>query len=130
MRERVWLVVAIVLLVVVPLVPSAITHGSPAPLFGLPVDSIVVLALLVLLPWPAARVVVAAGYGVLVVLALVLAGIDSGYRTVLDIHFDPLDWQQLGDAFGVVRGSIGGAAASALLALLVLAAAGTIVVLS
>ena len=130
MRERVWLVVAVVLVVVVPLVPSAITHGSPAPLIGLPVESIVVLALLVLLPWPAARVVVAAGYGVLVVLALVLAGIDSGYRTVLDIHFDPLDWQQLGDAFGVVRGSIGGAAASALLALLVLVAAGTIVVLS
>ena len=126
----VWLVVAVLILVEVPLAPAAITHGSPAPLIGLPVESIIVLALLVLLPWRVARVVVAVGFGVLVVVALVLAAIDSGYRTVLDIHFDPLDWQQLGDAYGVVRGSIGGPAASALLALLVLVAVGLIVALS
>ena len=128
--KLVWLVVAVVVLVEVPLAPAAITHGSPAPLIGIPMESIVVLALLVLLPWRVARVAVAIGFGVLVVLALVLAGIDSGYRTVLDIHFDPLDWQQLGDAYGVVRGSIGGPAAGALLALLALVAVGTIVGLS
>lgn len=128
--ERVRLVVAALLLVAVPLAPAAIVRGAPAALIGIPVESILVLALLVLLPWRALRAVVAVVFGVVVVLGLVLAGIDTGYRTVLDIHFDPLDWQQLGDAYGVVRGSIGGAAASALLALLVLVAAGTIVALS
>jgi hypothetical protein len=129
-RGRVSLVVAIVLLVVVPLVPAALAAGSPAPLIGLPVESIVVLLLLCLVPWPPVRVAVAAGFGVVIVIALVLAGIDAAYESVLDIPFDPLDWQQLGDAFGVVRDSIGGAAASGSVVLLAVAAAGSIVALS
>lgn len=127
---RVRLVLAVLLLVEVPLVPGAIAQGSPAPLIGLPVESVVVLALLCLVPWRAARGVVAVGFGLVVVLALVLAGIDAGYRSVLDIAFDPLDWQQLGDAYGVLRGSIGGAAASGLVALLLVLVAGVVVALS
>lgn len=127
---RVRLVLAVLLLVEVPLVPGAIAQGSPAPLIGLPVESVVVLALLCLVPWRAARGVVAVGFGLVVVLALVLAGIDAGYRSVLDIAFDPLDWRQLGDAYGVLRGSIGGAAASGLVALLLVLAAGVVVALS
>ena len=99
-------------------------------LIGLPAESIVVLLLLCLLPWRAARVVVAVGFGVVIVIALVLAGIDAGYESVLDIPFDPLDWQQLGDAFGVVQDSIGAAAASGLVVLLAVAAAGLVVALS
>jgi hypothetical protein len=123
-------VVAILLLVVVPLVPGVIADGSPAPLIGLPVESIAVLLLLCLLPWPPARVVVAFGFGVIIVIGLVLAGIDAGYRSVLDIPFDPLDWHQLGDAFGVLQGSIGGTSASALVVLLAVVAVGLIVALS
>lgn len=44
--------------------------------------------------------------------------------------FDPLDWQQLGDAYGVLQGSIGGAAASRVVALLVVVVAGVVVALS
>lgn len=130
MRGRVSLAVAILLLVVVPLVPGALADGSPVPLIGLPAESIVVLALLCLLPWSPARVVVAVGFGVTIVIALVLAAIDAGYESVLDIPFDPLDWQQLGDAFGVVQSSIGGAAASGLVVLVAAAAAGLIVALA
>src|SRR4029453_8489059 len=129
-RGRISLVVAIILLAVVPLVPGALADGSPAALIGLPAESIVVLLLLWSLPRPPARVVVAAGFGVVIVIALVLAGIDAGYEAVLDISFDPLDWQQLGEAFGVVQGSIGTAAASGSVALLAVAAAGLIVALS
>lgn len=127
---RVVLAVATLLLVVVPLVPGALAVGSPAPLIGLPAESLVVLFLLCLLPWRPARVVVAAGFGVVIVIAFVLAGIDAGYQSVLDIPFDPLDWQQLGDAFGVVQGSIGAAAASWVVVLLAITAAGLIVALS
>ena len=130
MRARVSRVVAILLHVVLPLEPAALADGSPAALIGLPAESIVVLLLLCLLPRPPARVVVALGFGVVIVIALVLAGIDAGYESVLDIPFDPLDWQQLGDAFGVVQGSIGGAAATRLVALLAVAAAGLVVALS
>ncbi|GAA4382373.1 hypothetical protein GCM10023152_32540 [Agromyces bauzanensis] len=122
--------VAILLLVVVPLVPGALADGSPAPLAGLPVESILAVLLVGLLPWPPARGLVAAGFGATVVGALVLAAIDVGYRSVLDIPFDPLDWQQLGDAFGVLQGSIGGAAANGLVALLAAVAAGSIVALA
>jgi hypothetical protein len=123
-------VVAVLLLVVVPLVPGALADGSPAPLIRIPVESIIVLLLLALLPWRPARVVVAVGFGVVIVVALILAGIDAGYRSVLDIPFDPLDWQQLGDAFGVVRGAIGGAAASGSVVLVAVAASGLIIALS
>ncbi len=122
--------VAILLLVVVPLVPGALADGSPAPLAGLPVESILAVLLVCLLPWPRARGLVAVGFGATVVGALVLAAIDFGYRSVLDIPFDPLDWQQLGDAFGVLQGSIGGAAANGLVALVAAVAAGTTVALA
>lgn len=129
-RGRVALAVAILLLVVVPLVPAALADGTPALPLGLPAESIVAVLLVCLLPWPVARGVVAVGFGVTVVIALVLAAIDAGYRSVLDIPFDPLDWQQLGDAFGVVQGSIGGAAANGLVVLLAAVAAGSIVALA
>lgn len=122
--------VAILLLVEVPLLAGALAGGSPASLVGLPAESIVVLLLVCLLPWRPARIFVAAAFGATIVIALVLAGIDAGYESVLDIHFDPLDWQQLGDAFGVLRGSIGGAAANGLVVLLAVAAAGMTVALS
>jgi len=129
-RRNVSLMFAILLLVVVPLLPGALAGGSPAPLIGIPAESIVVLLLLCLLPSPPARVVAAVGFGVIIVIAFVLAGIDAGYEAVLDIPFDPLDWQQLGDAFGVVQGSVGAATASGLVALLAVAAAGLIGALS
>lgn len=129
-RDRVSLVVAILLLVVTPLVPGALADGAPSALIGLPAESILVLFLLFLIPWAPARLIAAAAFAVTVVAALVLAGIDAGYRSVLDIPFDPLDWQQLSDAFGVVEGSIGAAPAHALVALLTVVALGLIVALS
>ena len=45
-RDRVSLVVAILLLVVTPLVPGALADGAPSALIGLPAESILVLFLL------------------------------------------------------------------------------------
>jgi hypothetical protein len=129
-RGRVATSLAIALLVAVPLIPGVVAAGSATGLLRIPVESIVVVLLLALLPWRIPRIVVSAAYGVVVVVALVLAGIDAGYESVLDIHFDPLDYQQLGDAFGVVQDGIGAPAAVALMIVLGAVAVALVVVLA
>ncbi|MFK4834912.1 CDP-alcohol phosphatidyltransferase [Microbacterium sp. ZW T2_14] len=130
-RTRVGIAASVALLVVLPLVPGVVTSGSPLAFARLPVESIVVLLVLALLPsasprllpgapargsrgvWAWVRVVLATAFGLFVCLAIVLAGIDAGYEAALGIHFVPLDWPQLGDAYGVVAASIGAAPAAA-----------------
>jgi hypothetical protein len=123
-------VLAVALLVLAPLAPGVIASGSPAALVRIPAESLVVVLLLALLPWRAVRRVVAVGYGAVVVCALLLAGIDAGYESILDTHFDPSAWRQLGDAFGVVADSIGVVLAVLLLGSAGLAAIGTVAALA
>lgn len=125
-RGPVRTAIAIALLVALPLVPAALAGGATAALVGLPAESIAVVVVLRLLERRGAQVAVAVGFGLVVAVALALAGIDAGYEAALAIHFDPLDVQQLGDAFGVLRGAIGGTAANAAVVLLVVAAAAVI----
>lgn len=177
-RGRAATVGAVALLVVVPLIPGALATGSVPGLVRLPVESILILLILALIPparpsasprspvgnarfpghyaaiydgrtvaqgpslrspaaraagrreRPAARavvrVVLAAGFGAFVGIAVLLAAIDRGYEAALGIHFVPLDWMQLADAYGVVASAIGSAPASALFT----AAAALIVALS
>lgn len=117
--------VAIALLVAVPLLPGVLAAGSGVALFRLPVESIVALLVLVVLPWRVVRIVVAILFAAFVVVALVLAGLDAAFRYALDVHFDPNDWQQVGDGFGVVRDSIGTPAAVVLLVLVAVTALAT-----
>lgn len=124
------LVAAVLVLVVVPLVPAALASGSPAALIALPAESIVVLALLCLMPWRPARGILATAFGLVVVGAIALAAIDAGYRSVLDIPFDPLDWNQLDDAVGFAEGAIGSGVVRGLLAVLVILAVGLVVALA
>jgi hypothetical protein len=114
-------VVAILLLIASPLLPGVVAAGTPAAFAGLAWESIVVVLVLALLPWRPVRVVVAAVFGVLIVLALVLAGIDAGFESTLDIHFNPLEWQRLGEAYGVVVDSIGSVAATTSIVVLAIA---------
>lgn len=106
---------AIVLLVALPLVPGLLTADG-APLLRIPVESLVVVLVLVILPWRMARLVLAAAFGLFVALALVLAAVDRGYEAALGIPFVPLDWPQLGDAHGVVADAIGQPLANLLVA--------------
>jgi len=109
---------AVALLVLIPVAPGAVSSGSPLELLRIPVESIVVVLVLVLIPWRALRLVVAGLFGVLVVLAIILSGIDRGYAAVLATSFDPADAQQLGDAVGVVADAIGWPSVTALLVLI------------
>ncbi|MCS5720206.1 CDP-alcohol phosphatidyltransferase [Herbiconiux sp. CPCC 205763] len=112
---------AILILTAAPLLPGVIADGTPAGFARLPWESIVVVLLLALMPWRPARVAVAATFGLLIVLASVLAGIDAGFESTLDIHFDPLEWQRLREAFGVVEDSIGSVAATTVIVVLAIA---------
>ncbi|MFB7892595.1 CDP-alcohol phosphatidyltransferase [Microbacterium sp. NPDC056044] len=115
-RRRFALGGAIAALVVLPLIPGALATGSVADLVRIPVESIVALLVLALIPWRMLRFAVATAFGVFVSVAVLLASIDRGYEAALGTHFVPLDWLQLGDAYGVVASSIGPTLATALFA--------------
>ncbi|WP_052676842.1 hypothetical protein [Microbacterium trichothecenolyticum] len=112
-RRRLALAGAIAALVVLPLIPGALATGSVVDLIRIPVESIVVLLVLTLIPWRMLRLAVATAFAVFVAVAVLLASIDRGYEAALGIHFVPLDWLQLGDAYGVVASAIGPGPASA-----------------
>jgi len=124
-RGRLGLGAAIAVLVVVPLVPGVIEHGSALGLVRLPVESLVALLVLALIPWRAGRWAVAAVFGTFVVTAIALAAIDSGYRAAVGARFVLIDWPQLSDAYGVLVDSIGEFAASAVLTAIVVILVGT-----
>ncbi len=115
------LAAAVVLLIALPALPGFIATGAPAALLHVPGESLLILLVLALVPWRTLRIVLAATFGALIVLALVLGGIDRGYRAVLGTRFDPLDWPQLGSAVGVAADAIGPLAVAALVAALALA---------
>lgn len=120
--RRATLVTAVLLLIAVPLVPGVVSQHSATALVRLPVESILVILVLALLPWRAVRRVVALAYGVFVVVALVFSALDAAFEYALSTHFDASDWGQVSDGFGVVRDSIGTPAAIAALIGLVLVA--------
>lgn len=124
-RRRLRTAAALTLLIVVPLVPGVISTGSALRLVGIPVESLVILLLLAVVPWRPGRVALAAAFGTFVCVAVVLAAVDRGYDAALGTRFVPLDWPQLGDAYGVLAAAIGPLPASALVsaALAVLVAA-------
>ncbi|WP_106814783.1 alkaline phosphatase family protein [Microbacterium timonense] len=113
-RPRAAVGLAVAILLVVPSIPGALASGSVAELVRLPVESLVILLLLTLTPWRVPRLVLATLFGGFVGIAILLAGIDRGYQSALGIHFVPLDWLQLGDAYGVVAAAIGALPASGL----------------
>jgi len=124
------LAIAVLLLVVIPLAPGVIVEHSAAALIRLPVESILVILVLALLPWRPARRVVALAFGAFVVVALVFAGLDAAFEYALNIHFDASDWPQVGDGFGVVQDSIGAPAAIAVLVALAVVAVATVLALA
>jgi len=104
-------VAAIAALVILPLAPGLpATDRFPAGLAGLvgiPGESLLIVLLLVIVPWRAARRVLAGMFSVFVTAALVLAGIDRGFRVAVGAPFVLADWPRLGSAFGVVVDSVG-----------------------
>lgn len=87
--------------------PDDVSHLTPGAFVRIPVEGLVAVALLLVLPARARRVVAALA-GVALGLLTILKMVDMGFSAVLDRPFDlVLDWGLFGDAVGVLTDSIG-----------------------
>ena len=106
--------------------PDDISTLRAGDLFRIPIEAVVVIALVLVLPARPARLLVLA-VGVLLALTSLLRILDIGFRTALNRPFNPLtDWAYLGPALRLLGGSVGqwaGIAAVVAAALLVVAVA-------
>ena len=93
--------------------PDQLEALTPAAFVRLPVEALLLAALVLVLPWRAARVVVGVA-GVVLGLLTVVRVLDMGFYEALNRPFDSvIDWRYLGSAVGLVDDSVGRAAAVA-----------------
>ncbi len=111
-------VLSVVVVVLATLAPGLIATDSALALVRIPLEAVLAVALLVLLPWRTARRVVAVVVAVLLVLTALLSGLDRAFTTTVGRPFDPVSgWPELSDGYGVVSDSTGPVGAAALLVL-------------
>jgi phosphatidylglycerophosphate synthase len=123
------LVTALSLVVVwfVLVLPDRVTHLTPGAFVRIPVEALVLVALVLVLG-PRLRRGVSVAFGVLLGLVLVVKVLDLGFSSVLDRTFDPLnDSYYLGPAIGVLGDSIGRPAAVAVAVLAAVLVLGIVV---
>ena len=123
-------VLAGLLVLLVLIAPIEITRYTPGEFVRLPIEGLLVVALLLLLP-PRARRITAAVVGVAFGLLLIIKLLDLGFLAVLARPFDPaLDWILFDDAANFLADSIGALGAFATAAALVLLAAGILALMA
>ncbi len=109
--RRILTVLAGLLVLCALVIPRTIDQLTPAAFLRIPVEGLVAVAVLLVLPARPRRIVAAVGGGLLGLLTIIKI-IDMGFLATLDRPFDPvLDWTLVGDAYNFVHESFGGAAA-------------------
>ena len=117
---------ALGLVLVVLTAPDRLDEMSPSAFLRLPVELVVLVALLLALPDRARRVrgLVVATAGLLLGVLAIFKLLDLGFGQALNRPFDPMiDWRYASDLVGTVRGSAPGALGVVLLAVAGLARA-------
>ncbi|MEY9951809.1 CDP-alcohol phosphatidyltransferase [Leifsonia sp. EB34] len=134
-RDRsVWRVVATVLAALIvflaSLAPGLIASDSALALLRVPLECILALAAMILLPWRWARRTLAVLVALLLVLAAIIAALDRVFVATVGRPFDVVSgWSELVDGYGVVRDSTGTPGAIGILALVgVLAVAAVVAI--
>jgi len=93
--------------------PDRLSQLSPTALLRIPIEGVLFLGLIVVLPRRPGRwlaVAAGVGFGVLTVVEL----LDIGFRQALDRRFNPVtDWSYFGSALGLLTDSVGRTAAIA-----------------
>jgi len=116
---RVLDVLAAVVVVLACLAPGLIASSSALALARIPVEAVLALVLLLLLPWRPARRVAAVVVAIVFVVSALLAAVDRVFAATVGRPFDPVGgWQELADGYGVVSDSTGPVGAIALVVLL------------
>ncbi len=126
-RAAGWLttVLAAVLLLFALIGPDQFTRFSPAAFVRLPVEGLIVVVLVLVLPRVAGRIVAGLA-GLLLGLVTIVKCFDMGFYAAFDRPFDPVsDWSFLGPAVDFLRRSIGrtGSIAAEIAAILLAGAA-------
>ncbi|TAM70127.1 MAG: sulfatase [Microbacteriaceae bacterium] len=130
-RATVRTVVSAVALAIALLAPGLITSGSPLAVLRIPLEALVALAVLALLPRFAMRRIAAALFSVIFVAAIASAALDRGFTMTVGQPFNVITgWPELVDAYGVLRDSTGAFAAGAILVVLILVAAAAVAFLT
>jgi hypothetical protein len=122
--SRVLTVLACLLVFCALVLPREIDQLTPLAFVRIPVEGLVGLALLLLLPARVRRIVAVVG-GALLALLTILRFIDMGFLATLVRPFDPIqDWSLIGDGYNFVTASFGNAAgvAAAILASVIVVA--------
>jgi hypothetical protein len=122
--SRVLSVLACLLVFCALVLPREIDQLTPLAFVRIPVEGLVGLALLLLLPARPRRIVAVVG-GALLALLTILRFIDMGFLATLVRPFDPIqDWSLIGDGYNFVTASFGNAAgvAAAILASVIVVA--------
>ena len=105
--QRLTLGGAAVLVWLTLVVPSTATGFSPWQMLRVPVEGLVLIGLVLLLPERGGRVV-SGVFGLLAAVLLMFKALNLGFEEVLDRAFSPLgDWGPLDSAIGVLADSIG-----------------------
>ncbi|MCO1659533.1 sulfatase [Pseudonocardia sp. S2-4] len=100
-------VLAFLLVYAALVAPNEFTQLSPAAMVRIPLEALVGVALVLVLPHRA-RVVLALLAGGLLGFLTVVRALDMGFMRILARHFDPVfDWTQLGNALTFVGSSSG-----------------------
>lgn len=114
-RGPVLTALAVALVVLALGVPHRLSELGPAAFLRLPLELLVFLAVVLVLP-RRAGVVLALGAGVLLALTVVVSFLDMGFRDALNRPFDTVtDWTYAGSFVETVRSSLGDRLGGALL---------------
>ncbi|WP_404433878.1 CDP-alcohol phosphatidyltransferase [Microbacterium lacus] len=126
-RAFVASLVAWAVVIAAPLVAGAVSSGTPASL-RLPVETILLLLLVLALPDGMPQRIVAYAFGAVCVVAAVIALLDLAFVATIDRGFAPTeDWRAVINAYNVVR-DVAGHVNAALVAVIVLGLATAAVV--
>ncbi|MCU1527780.1 MAG: sulfatase [Frondihabitans sp.] len=129
-RARTTAAVAAAVLFAATLAPGVITSGSAIALLRVPLEAVLALIILALLPWRRARQMVAAVLAIVFVATILIAALDRGFSTEVGTTFNVVTgWPELVDGYGVLGDSTGSLGAlGILIALIVVSLAAVVAV--
>ena len=124
-------IISIVVVFLVALAPGLISSGSALALIRVPLEAVLAVVILAILPWPVARRIVSILVAIIFVATIASAALDRGFTLNVGAPFNIVTgWPELVDAYGVLRDSAGPVSAVAILVLLVLATALAVLVIA